>query len=184
MSRDYDSVAEGLIGPSSDWTSAYHIGPKCAVKMIERRHPTEWNQAFEKTHDNEHTFEAKRTARFWQWLRDPQFLKTAIQYRQGDLSNAWNNYQHNFNQPLTQPAESAHTLSLLYASTSKPSPGLEIHTVEDADGRPTVRYGRQDLRWRADEVLSHSRKGWASLLTAVNYWGVPKGTTAWIDVKL
>ena len=172
--------------PLADWRDAYHVCPKCVARAIEKRHPKDWDYAFIIGRSKEYNAEALRTARVWQFLRDPNFLKTTKYLREGPSSNSWNNFQRNYNQSPTQPSESARTLSLLYHSTSQMPPGLATETVDRSESgeAPLVRYLRQDVHWRVDEVQPHARSTWAALVTGQNSKSVPRGSTPWLDGKL
>ena len=77
-------------------------------------------------------------------------------------------------------------MSFLYHSTSKPPPRLAIETVDRSESgeEPLVRYLRQDVHWRVDEVQPHARSNWVALVTGQNSKSVPRRSTPWLDGKL
>ena len=81
---DCDGVIDTPLG---DWRSAYHICPRCTARAIEKRHPMEWDWAFVRERDSEYSSEAMKTVRVWQFVRDPQFLKTTKYLREGSLNS-------------------------------------------------------------------------------------------------
>ena len=169
----------------NDWTGSYHIGPRCALKLIEQRHPEVWWKAFKKTEiDNAnqhvHSQVAKSTARFFCWLSNIFFQEELNGYRQGNHANEWNNFQLQYNNSPHHIAEEARTLSLLYHATKTPPPGLELRP----DGTAGYDFGQQGKMWPVADIQTHSRALWVSLITRVNPRAITKGQFLWIDATL
>ena len=141
---------------------AHHVCVRCAIRLIEHRHPDTWNPRSDpiekRTFTKPEHAPTRAAARFFLWLSNVHFLDELKGYCNGNRPNKWNNFQFNFNrQEGWRLQEGARVLSLLYHAVWSPPP--IVISAED----------EENALWPIAGIQTHSRALWVSLCTGTNY---------------